>query len=73
MPTPGQPTHRDLPLYSSGHAPPFLFTNTQLENIELRPGAPVRAYVESNHGPAALYLVTEARLIDPERFPLPDA
>jgi hypothetical protein len=35
------------------------------EQFGLRPGAPCRAFVESQHGPAALYLITEAKIVDP--------
>ena len=43
-----------------------MFTERQLrEQFDLRPGGPYRAFVESQYGPAALYLITEADIADP--------
>ena len=60
-PTSTQQAPADLPVYDSGQAPAYLFTLTQLSDIGLIPGGPVRAYVNTSHDPARLFDVTEAR------------
>jgi hypothetical protein len=58
-------THQNLPLYPPGAAPRYMFTERQLrEQFDLRPGGPCRAVVESQYGPAALYLITQSEIID---------
>jgi hypothetical protein len=63
-------TPNGVPCFRVGQAPPFLWTESQLRAVDLRPGAgPCAAFVESQYGPAALYLITDAILADPGRWP----
>lgn len=67
--TPYEWTPHGLPCYRSQAAPAFLCTETQLRGLGLAPGGAPCAYVDSQYGPAALYLVTEAQLAQPEKWP----
>lgn len=62
-------TPSGLPCYRVGQAPPFLWTESQLRAIELRAGGGPCAFVDSQYGPAALYLITDAALADPDSWP----
>jgi hypothetical protein len=60
------------PCYASGFAPAFLFTEKQLREHGLRPPAGAAdAFVQSQHGPAALYLITACVLEDAGAWPPP--
>ena len=68
----GQPSgwsEQGLPCYSSGTAPSFLWTENQLREQGLVPAGGCCALVESQYGPAALYLITESALADPRAWP----
>ena len=67
--TPYEWTPHGLPCYRVGQAPPFLQTDGQLRALELRAGGGPCAYVDSQHGPAALYLITDAVLAAPSSWP----
>lgn len=59
-----------MPCFGVSQAPPFLWTESQLRAVQLRPGeGPCAAFVDSQHGPAALYLITDAVLTDPASWP----
>ncbi|MEV0074336.1 MULTISPECIES: hypothetical protein [unclassified Amycolatopsis] len=58
------------PCYRTGSAPSFLWTEKQLRDHGLRPATGAAdAFVESQHGPAALYLITACELDDPHAWP----
>ncbi|WP_329052980.1 hypothetical protein OG738_09700 [Amycolatopsis sp. NBC_01488] len=59
-----------LPCYRVGQAPPFLRTIAQLTELGLRPTGNRAAFVDSQHGDAALYLITETKLLNPDAWPL---
>jgi len=68
----GQPSgwsEHGLPCYSSGTAPSFLWTENQLRDHGLAPTGGCCALVESQYGPAALYLITETALAVPRAWP----
>jgi hypothetical protein len=65
---PGWSEH-GLPCLSSGTAPPFLWPEKQLREHGLIPGGGRGALVESQYGPAALYLITDTALADPRAWP----
>lgn len=67
--TPYEWTPLGLPCYRVGDAPRFLVTQSQLEGFGLRAGDGPCAYVDSQHGPAALYLITDAVLANPNGWP----
>lgn len=69
MSTPYTWTPHGLPCYHVGQAPPFLWTENQLRAMQLRSGGGPCAYVDSQYGPAALYLITDAVLLDPRSWP----
>ncbi len=64
MMTPYEWSATGLPCYRAGQAPPFLRTASQLEELGLRPIGRQAAVVDSQHGDAALYLLTETELLN---------
>jgi hypothetical protein len=57
--------YRNLPLYSPGAAPRYMFTESQLrEQFDLRPGAPCRALVGSQYGPGGPVPDHDAKMVD---------
>lgn len=69
MQTPYEWTPLGLPCYRVGEAPPYLVTQSQLRGLGLVAGDGPCAYVDSQHGPAALYLITAAVLANPGSWP----
>ncbi|MFI6031636.1 hypothetical protein [Amycolatopsis magusensis] len=60
------------PCYASGAAPAFLWTEKQLHEHGLRPATgEADAFVQSQHGPAGLYLITACVLEDTPAWPPP--
>ncbi len=58
------------PCFASGTAPSFLWMEKQLREHGLRPATGVAdAFVQSQHGPAALYLITTCVLENPDAWP----
>ncbi|TCO58334.1 hypothetical protein [Actinocrispum wychmicini] len=62
-------TPHGLPCYHANQAPGFLRTQSQLEEMGLRPTGGACAYVDSQYGPAALYLITDSTLANPRSWP----
>lgn len=58
-----------LPCYRSGQAPPFLCTLGQLADLGLRSTGGQAAFVDSQHGDVALYMITETELASPNAWP----
>ncbi|WP_143132619.1 hypothetical protein [Amycolatopsis rubida] len=60
------------PCYASGAAPAFLWTEKPLREQGLRPAAGAAdAFVQSQHGLAALYLIAACVLDNPAAWPPP--
>jgi hypothetical protein len=74
---PPRATYKGSPLYRGQQAPRYLRTYRQLiDEFDLKPGAPARAYVETSYGAVALFKLNEAELAHPESEtadPHPDA
>ncbi|MEU3767904.1 hypothetical protein AB0E55_22870 [Amycolatopsis keratiniphila] len=69
MPTPYGWSETGLPCYRPGAAPPFLRTTNQLADMGLRSTGRTAAFVDSQYGPAALFLLTETDLLPGTLWP----
>ncbi|UMO99960.1 hypothetical protein [Amycolatopsis sp. EV170708-02-1] len=69
MPTPYRRSETGLPCYRPGAAPPFLRTTNQLEDMGLCSTGRTAAFVDSQYGPAALFLLTETDLLPGTTWP----
>ena len=62
-------TPSGLPCYRSGEAPRFLVMRSDLTARGLIPRSAPVAQVDSQHGPAALYLITDSTFSEPDAWP----